>query len=199
MSKNQLRRKSDWPFPPEDYIVKVNPVGNSTAKDYTADFYQSDVPATIPQVKDAEDALLKELNKYLVTGEYIQNIVSPTIEADPSGGSLNEPGKKADAGKILPWLFLSGFARALEETAKVTTLGAKKYTPGGWATVPDGVNRYMEAAMRHMLALGKGKVLDDGIGGLGVTYHKSQIIWNILASLELELQAMEIASIEKQK
>lgn len=180
---NKLRRKEDWPFPPVEpgEEVHVNPVGN-TAKNYTADFYDSSDPLSIPVYLKAE-----------ATSKF------PPIEADPTGGSLNEPGKKADANKVLPWLFFSGFANALEETAKVTTLGAKKYTPGGWATVPGGVERYMEAAMRHMVALGKGKVLDDGIGGLGVTYHKAQVAWNILASLELELRAMEIAKINQEK
>lgn len=177
MSKSYLRRKSDWPFPPEDYTVKVNPVGNSTAKDYTADFYQSDVPATIPQVTTSVTTYTNTPN----------SILFPPLEADPSGGSLNEPGKKADAGKLLPWLFFSGFARALEETAKVTTLGAKKYTPNGWATVANGPERYMEAALRHLIYLGQGEKFDSGPGGIG-TLHKAQIIWNLLASLELELR-----------
>jgi len=188
MLKNQLRRRSDWPYPPEDHTVKVNPVGN-TAKDYTADFYQSDVPASIPQVKNVGDTLLKELDKYLVTEEYTPTVAFPDIgeESDPSGGSLNEPGKKADAGKLLPWLFFSGFAHALEKVAEVTTLGAKKYTPNGWAQVPNGPDRYMDAALRHLIYLGQGEKYDNGKGGIG-TLHKAQIIWNLLASLELELR-----------
>lgn len=112
----------------------------------------------------------------------------PTIEeADPSGRALSEPGTKADAGKDLPWLFQTGFANALAEVAKVTTLGARKYTPNGWATVPNGSERYMEGFARHMQKLAQGEVFDNGPGGLG-TYHKAQMIWNLLASLELELR-----------
>ncbi len=165
MSKSQLRRRSDWPFPSEGYEVKVNPVGNTVAKNYTPDFYDSSVYTSIPTV------VLPD-----ISGEY-----------DPSGGSLNEPGKKADAGKLLPWLFFSGFANALEKVAEVTTLGAKKYTPGGWATVANGPERYMEAGMRHLTWLGQGEKFDSGPGGIG-TLHKAQIIWNFLASLELELR-----------
>lgn len=163
MSKTTTNlRKLKWPFPSED--LYVNPIGNSVAKDYTKDFYDSnlaEVPYLAPDMK--------------------------VPEADPSGGSLNEPGKKADAGKLLPWLFFSGFANALEKVAEVTTLGAKKYTPGGWATVPNGPERYMEAGMRHLTWLGQGEKFDSGPGGIG-TLHKAQIIWNFLASLELELR-----------
>lgn len=179
MSKNQLRRRSDWPFPSDDYVLKVNPIGNTASKNYTPDFYDSSVPLSIPQVFESATSFVNELN----------NIVPPDIggESDPSGGSLNEPGKKADAGKLLPWLFFSGFAHALEKVAEVTTLGAKKYTPGGWATVANGPERYQEAAMRHLIYLGQGEKYDNGKGGIG-TLHKAQIIWNLLASLELELR-----------
>lgn len=110
-----------------------------------------------------------------------------TVESDPSGRALSEPGTKADAGKNLPWLFQTGFANALDEVVKVTTLGARKYTPNGWVTVPNGIDRYMEGYARHASSLAKGEVLDTGEGGLG-TYHKAQMIWNLLASLELELR-----------
>lgn len=108
-----------------------------------------------------------------------------TLETDPSGKPLNTPGAKADAGKIKPYLMISGFAKALELVAEVTTKGAEKYTPNGWAEVPDGVNRYMEGFARHLLKLGAGEVYDNGPHGIG-TKHKAQMIWNLLASLELE-------------
>lgn len=108
-------------------------------------------------------------------------------EKDPNGLDLNSPGAKADAGKIQPWLMVSGFSRALEEVAKVTTVGAIKYTPNGWVDVPDGSQRYMQAFGRHLLALGKGETHDTGPNGTGCM-HKAQMIWNLLASLELELR-----------
>jgi hypothetical protein len=111
-------------------------------------------------------------------------------EVDPHGISPNQPGAKLDSGKVLPWLCLSGFSKAFREVSEVTTAGAKKYTPNGWATVPNGVDRYMEAFGRHMLDLGEGKVFDDGPGGTG-RRHKAQMAWNLLASLELELRQEE--------
>lgn len=119
--------------------------------------------------------------------EYTPELTKQRRESDPSGGSLNQPGKKADQGKDLPWLFQAGFANALAEVVKVTTLGARKYTPNGWATVDNGSERYMEGFARHTSYLAQGEVFDNGPGGIG-TYHKAQMIWNLLASLELDLR-----------
>ena len=100
---------------------------------------------------------------------------------------LNQPGAKADAGKLRPWLVLGEFSNALEEVTKVGTAGAKKYTPKGWVTVPDAENRYMDAFGRHMLELGKGNKMDDGPTGV-YTHHIANMIWNLLAVLELQLR-----------
>lgn len=106
-------------------------------------------------------------------------------ESDPSGLGQHQPGAKLDAGKMLPWLCVAGFSHALSAVADVTTKGARKYTPNGWASVEGGEQRYMEAAMRHLLALGRGEQFDADTGCL----HKAQVAWNLLASLELELRA----------
>jgi hypothetical protein len=106
-------------------------------------------------------------------------------EKDPTGKDAHEPGAKLDDGKMLAWLFISGFANALSAVAEVTTRGAKKYSPNGWVDVPNGKARYMEAFARHTLALASGQRVDADTGCL----HKAQMIWNLLASLELELRA----------
>lgn len=146
------------------------------------------------------------------------NMTSTSSEADPNGLSPNTPGAKLDAGKNRVWLMLEGFAPALsllmgehtkhpgwrtvdatramarwpwalEAIAEVTTIGAKKYTPGGWATVENGFARYMDAYGRHGLALAKGqKYDDDGPGSTGCL-HAAQQGWNLLAALTLTLAA----------
>jgi len=98
------------------------------------------------------------------------------LDVDPNGIGQHEPGAKLDAGKPLPWLCVSGFAMALAEVANVSTIGARKYSPNGWKAVADGETRYMNAAMRHLLALGSGETRDKDTGCL----H--------LARLELELR-----------
>lgn len=106
------------------------------------------------------------------------------MEADPNGLDAHAPGAKLDAGKLMPWLCIAGFANALTAVAEVTTKGARKYTPNGWAQVKDGEARYMEAFGRHALSLGRGERVDTDTQCL----HKAQMIWNLLASLELELR-----------
>ena len=110
-------------------------------------------------------------------------------EVDPHGKSLHELGAKADAGKNEYDFVLGYFSQALAAVNEVAAYGAKKYTPNGWAEVPDGANRYMEAFGRHLMELGSGQEFDNGPKGLGPDiYHKAQMIWNLLASLELELR-----------
>lgn len=109
--------------------------------------------------------------------------IEMTTEKDPHGKDPHVSGAKLDAGKTRVWLMVSGFPRALEEVSKVTTEGAKKYTPYGWKDVPEGKERYMDAFGRHMLELAKGEVLDKDTQ----CYHKAQMVWNLMASLELEL------------
>lgn len=113
-----------------------------------------------------------------------------TGEADPNGLHLNQAGAKADSGKLLPRLVLGEFARALTEVVRIGTYGARKYSPRGWLSVPNGRERYAEAADRHQLEVNKGNRLDDGPGGTG-GMHKAQVIWNLLAELELELREEE--------
>lgn len=106
------------------------------------------------------------------------------METDPTGRDAHAPGAKLDAGKVMPWLCIAGFSRALSAVAEVTTKGAVKYAPNSWQQVPDGEQRYMEAFGRHMLKLGTGERTDNDTQCL----HKAQMIWNLLASLELELR-----------
>jgi hypothetical protein len=78
------------------------------------------------------------------------------------------------------------FGEALQEVARVGTYGAEKYTRGGWQTVPDGVNRYTAAMLRHVLQENAGRYDSD----LPVL-HAAQVAWNALARLELMLREGE--------
>jgi hypothetical protein len=152
-----------------------------------------------PIFSNASDTWVEEGGKTTASDIYKYQVNSPikeavtrvgvpqvsTLETDPSGLPLNSPGAKADAGKLRPWLVLGSFSKALEEVSKVGTVGAKKYTPNGWITVENGKERYMDAAMRHLLEIGKGNQYDDGPTGI-YTKHIANAIWNLLAVLELE-------------
>jgi hypothetical protein len=110
-------------------------------------------------------------------------------EADPHGKSAHEPGSKLDAGKNRLSLVLHGFAKALEEVGRVGTFGAKKYTDNGWVSVPEGVNRYTDAAYRHLLKEAQGEIQDPDSNIL----HAAHTAWNALARLEIILRKMDHA------
>lgn len=110
-----------------------------------------------------------------------------TSERDPHGLPLHAPGAKGDAGKTRAGLAIGGFARALLAVSEVATFGARKYTPGGWVSVPDGVERYTDAMYRHLLAEAAGDKL-DGDSGL---QHAAHAAWCALARLDLLLRQEE--------
>ena len=64
------------------------------------------------------------------------------------------------------------------------SVGTEKYSRGGWQSVENGVNRYTGAAWRHLLSPEK---IDNGIGGTWCL-HEAQVVWNLLAALELKLR-----------
>ena len=53
---------------------------------------------------------------------------------------------------------------SVEAVAKVMTFGAKKYAPDGWKSVPNAVDRYNSAMLRHMVAIQKGELVDPESG-----------------------------------
>lgn len=87
--------------------------------------------------------------------------------------------------------FFKYFPRAIEEVAKVSGAGSRKYAEGKyptkWAEVPNGENRYGNALLRHMIEEVKGNAVDSGIGGTNCL-HLAQEAWNALARLELYLR-----------
>ena len=106
------------------------------------------------------------------------------MEHDPNGTDAHTPGAKLDAGKEPVRLILQAMPRALLEVAKVGGFGAAKYSEDGWRAVPDGVNRYTDAMLRH--ALKEGIELRDADSGM---LHAAQVAWNALARLELMLES----------
>ena len=89
-----------------------------------------------------------------------------------------------DAGKNRLGLVLSGFSGALTEVGRVGTYGAEKYTANGWITVPQGVERYTDAMLRHQFAEFSGEQYDRDTDLL----HAAHLAWNALARLELVLR-----------
>jgi hypothetical protein len=102
-------------------------------------------------------------------------------ERDPTGRDPHDPGAKLDQGKNRVGLVLGDFSNALWAVSEVGTYGAKKYSDHGWKAVPDGVERYLDAHLRHLLQHMGGEEIDPGTG----MSHLAHCCWNVLAMLEL--------------
>ena len=90
----------------------------------------------------------------------------------------NNIGHKETEGKLPMYtVIVEQFSHALEEVAKLSVIGHEKYIEHdqdwqNFSRVPDGLNHYKNAAMRHAL---KGEF--------------NAVAWNSLAYLELERRA----------
>ena len=71
---------------------------------------------------------------------------------------------------------------ALEETVKVLTFGAKKYSPGNWKKLNSAWSRYFAAAQRHMWALQRNEENDPESG----YHHAAHAASCLLFMLELD-------------
>jgi hypothetical protein len=109
-------------------------------------------------------------------------------EFDPLGKNPKEPGAKLDAGKSPLFRgLLTYFPRACMAVANVSDYGAQKYAWKGWESVPDGVNRYADAGVRHIVYEEIDGPVDKDTGHL----HKAHKAWNALAELELYLKEQD--------
>jgi len=117
------------------------------------------------------------------------NIVRPALsiwetiihegQNDPNGLDPHTPGAKLDDGKLKAGVLLD-FSRALRLVALVGTYGARKYSRGGWQYVENGIERYTDAMMRHMLLMPyEERDIESGLP------HLAHFVWNALAILEL--------------
>lgn len=130
-------------------------------------------------------SVLWEHGGYTVPGENVVRYRTVAEESDPTGRQPGEPGAKLDAGKSpIRRGLLEYFPRACLAVAEVSAHGAEKYSWNGWETVPDGVNRYGDAMVRHSCkAVIEGP--RDADSGL---LHAAHEAWNALARLELMLR-----------
>lgn len=77
------------------------------------------------------------------------------------GEFLTAAGVKHDGGK--PDWTLFPFSAA-EQIVRVLEFGAKKYARDNWQKVPDAEQRYLAAALRHLIAHQGGEVNDPESG-----------------------------------
>lgn len=100
-------------------------------------------------------------------------------------GKVETGAVKYDGGKIPVYRgAISYFATALRAVAEISWFGARKYAWNGWREVDDGINRYTDGLMRHLLAESEGELRDPDSGLL----HAAHVAWNALARLELIIE-----------
>lgn len=105
---------------------------------------------------------------------------------DPS--KIGSGAIKYDGGKPCAFRGLvQYFPRACLAVSEISTFGAQKYAWSGWEGVEDGINRYSDALVRHLLKEGSGEVVDPDSGLL----HAAHTAWGALARLELILREKE--------
>jgi hypothetical protein len=124
-------------------------------------------------------------------------------ERDPNGLSAKALGSKLDAGKSpVRRGLLEYFPRACMEVAQVSAAGAAKYSWGGWQTVAGGIDRYGDAAIRHICKAAIEGPVDADWKAQGIDVqilHAAEEAWNALARLELILREREKAQITSAK
>jgi len=88
-------------------------------------------------------------------------VIDAIKEAIEASQTATIGGRKFDGGKLryglLPPL-------ALKAIVDVLTFGAEKYEPDNWKHVPDSMNRYFDAAERHIWAWKEGEQIDPESG-----------------------------------
>ena len=112
-------------------------------------------------------------------------IVTPALNgntADVTDGTNR--GMKYDGGKprwsLLPW-------RGAAKVVEVLEFGAHKYAPNSWRTIPDARQRYMDALIRHVVAIQTGELIDPESG----LSHIDHVATNALFLAEFDAEDRE--------
>ena len=80
-----------------------------------------------------------------------------------------------------------------EDTARVLTFGAQKYSEDNWRKVPDLENRYLSAALRHINAIKRGEEFDEESGRT----HAAHAICCLMFLGEIQLEAEKCPTMEE--
>lgn len=94
-------------------------------------------------------------------------------------------GKKYDNGKPMVGTLTDVFSRALMSVGACIEYGTHKYPdPKNWQLVDNGIKRYRDAMVRHLLKYNAGIDKDEETG----LPHLAHMCWNALVILELYMQ-----------
>lgn len=97
----------------------------------------------------------------------------------------NRNGLKFDKAKPMAGTLTDVFSRALMAIGACIEFGTHKYPdPKNWQLVDNGIKRYRDAMIRHLLKYNAGIELDEESN----LPHLAHMCWNALAILELYMQ-----------
>ena len=97
----------------------------------------------------------------------------------------NGEGKKYDSGKSMVGTLCRVFPRALLGVGQCIEFGTHKYpNPKNWSLVEDGLNRYTDSLMRHLLKMFAGQEIDPETN----LPHIFHVCWNALAIAEFYIK-----------
>lgn len=97
----------------------------------------------------------------------------------------SQEGKKYDNGKPMAGTLTDVFSRALMAVGACIEFGTHKYPdPKNWQLVDNGIKRYRDAMVRHLLKYNAGIDKDEETK----LPHLAHMAWNALAILELYMQ-----------
>ncbi len=151
----------------------------------------------------SEEEFFEEINEEMERERKWREVEVNDGKVEPVGQPTNRRGEeftnddpnligtgaiKYDGGKAASFRGLVNyFPKALYAVSEISTFGARKYAWNGWEGVEDGVARYSDAMVRHLLAEGQGEDFDPDSGLL----HAAHTAWGSLARLELMLRERE--------
>jgi len=132
-----------------------------------------------------------DFNKRLAFGLKPGACAHTTKGEHPEGCTLKPgEGRKDDAGKPTPLLVSELMPKfAIREVDAVLEFGAKKYAPGNWRKVPNALDRYYDAALRHIRAFVKHRTTDGGHADAETgLHHLAHAVCCLLFLAEFDLE-----------
>lgn len=133
-------------------------------------------------VKGVLDFILNGTTNLYEEGELLNECQSKDNNYDLTDDGT---GKKYDNGKPMAGTLTDVFSRALMAVGACIEFGTHKYPdPKNWQLVDNGIKRYRDAMIRHLLKYNAGIDKDEETG----LPHLAHMAWNALAILELYMQ-----------
>lgn len=141
------------------------------------------VPVTSKQKHDFNE--LAKQNISTVKGVLDFLLRDNTSESKSYDLTDDGTGKKYDNGKPMAGTLTDVFSRALMAVGACIEYGTHKYpNPKNWQLVDNGIKRYRDAMVRHLLKYNAGIDKDEETK----LPHLAHMAWNALAILELYMQ-----------